>query len=90
LVENAVYHGIARLPQGGTIRVAVGLEGSEVRVTVDNPVPPQGRQSEGNRMALSNIGQRLQAIYGTHARLEVTPGSGRYRVELGYQPGFAL
>ncbi len=90
LVENAVYHGIARLPRGGTIRVVVGLEGSEVRVTVENPVPPQGRQSEGNRMALSNIGQRLQAIYGSHARLEVTPGSDQYRVELGYQPGFAL
>jgi two-component system sensor histidine kinase AlgZ len=90
LVENAVYHGIARLPRGGTIRVVVGQEGGEVRVTVENPVPPQGRQSEGNRMALSNIGQRLQAIYGTHARLEVTPGSGHYRVEMGYQPGFAL
>jgi len=90
LVENAVYHGIARLPRGGTIRVVVGQEGGEVRVTVENPVPPQGRQSEGNRMALSNIGQRLQATYGTHARLEVTPGSGHYRVEMGYQPGFAL
>jgi two-component system sensor histidine kinase AlgZ len=90
LVENAVYHGIARLPKGGTIRVVVRLAAGHVSVAVENPVPDCASTSEGHRLAMANIGQRLQASYGTGAQLRVTPGDERFRVELSYPPGLAL
>lgn len=87
LVENAVYHGIARLPEGGAIRVVVQRERDRIKVTVENPVPSPGRPQPGNRMALANIEQRLQALYGAQASLEVTPSEHNFRVDLSYPVG---
>ena len=40
-------------------------------------------------MALTNIHQRLQALYGAAARLCAAPEDGRFCVELSYPPGAA-
>jgi len=88
LVENAVYHGISRLPEGGTIDIRIARQGDELTVSLDNPVPQAGAPSGGNRMALSNVAQRLQAIYGPGATLNVFPGEDHFRVELRYRPPF--
>lgn len=37
LLENAVYHGIEALPQGGTIKIVLRRSGDELRLTVENP-----------------------------------------------------
>ena len=90
LVENAVYHGISQLSEGGTIRVVVTLVGSDIVVGVENPVPSQSVHTEGHHMALANIEQRLQALYGPGPKLRVLPEGDTYRVELRYPPGAAL
>ncbi len=89
LVENAVYHGISRLPDGGTIRVELSLEGHALRVAVTNPVPDRAGPADGHRMALANIEQRLQALYGGAARLSAAESGGEFRVELRYPAGQA-
>jgi two-component system sensor histidine kinase AlgZ len=86
LVENAVYHGISRLPEGGDIDIRIAWQGDELTASVENPVPGEGAMSGGNRMALSNVAQRLQAIYGPGATLDIFPGAHRFRVELTYTP----
>jgi two-component system sensor histidine kinase AlgZ len=90
LVENAVYHGISRLAEGGEIAVSVRLDGRRVAAGVENPVSGQAPRAEGNRMALANIEQRLQALYGTEGRLQVEHLPGRYRVRLLYPVGPAV
>ena len=40
LVENAVLHGISRLPGGGTVQIALRAEGGLLRISVRNPAPP--------------------------------------------------
>ena len=50
--------------------------------------PGAGATSRGNKMALSNVEQRLQAIYGPGATLEVFPGVEHFRVELAYTTPF--
>jgi two-component system sensor histidine kinase AlgZ len=90
LVENAVYHGISQLPEGGTISIAVHLSGGEVRVSVENPVPARAMHTEGHHMALANIEQRLQVLYGPGAQMQAAPRGDAYRVELSYPPGAAL
>jgi two-component system sensor histidine kinase AlgZ len=87
LVENAIYHGVSRLPEGGTIAVAVTLQGRKVTASVENPVPDGPGQAGGNQMALANIEQRLQAIYGGEGRLHIERPAQRFRAELSYPAG---
>ena len=82
LVENAVYHGIEPLPEGGEVRVTVRGEEGRICVEVDNPLPPrgQGAHAGGNHMAQANIRERLRLRYGAQSCLEVVEADGRYRV----------
>ncbi len=71
LLENAIYHGIQPLPEGGTITVRVRYQSGQVWVQITNPVPPPEARGEtqGNRMAVNNIKSRLAVLYGAEADL---------------------
>ena len=84
LLENAVYHGVSLLPAGGVINVRLARQGNELLAVVENPVPEQPLVSRGERMALNNIEQRLQALFGDSASLRWVQAPGRFRVELRY------
>ncbi len=77
LLENAIYHGIQPLPEGGTIELNLQDAGEFVEVRIVNPIPPPSltTESQGNRMALQNIRSRLAVLYGNKASLE-TQSSG--------------
>ncbi|ASK35521.1 sensor histidine kinase [Alloalcanivorax mobilis] len=96
LLENAIYHGIQPLTEGGLVTVSVREADGRVSLHVSNPKPPGGNRHEGNRMALENIRHRLEAIHGTavtfHCRAEqqqfevlITWPLGR-RVDKGRKP----
>lgn len=84
LVENAVYHGVAQLPAGGTIYVSVQLVGSSVLVVVENPAPAQSTRTGGHQIALENIRQRMQVLYGSQGQLQIEQPDGLFRIELSY------
>ena len=72
LVENAVYHGIQPLPEGGEIRIEVEQQDEQLRLRVTNPLAAAAAdQQEGHNMALANIRDRLQALHGDAASLEL-------------------
>jgi two-component system sensor histidine kinase AlgZ len=48
LLENAVYHGIEALPQGGTIKIVLRRSGDELSLTVENPCVERGPHGEGD------------------------------------------
>jgi len=87
LVENAVYHGISQLPEGGTITVDVHRTGDSLRARIENPIPDYSSHSQGHHMALDNIEQRLHGLFGLDAGMEATRGDGCYCVELTYPLG---
>jgi two-component system sensor histidine kinase AlgZ len=69
LLENAVYHGIESLPEGGVIRVSGHAEGRRITIRITNP-RARGRleaHRQGNRIALENIRLRLQLAFGAQA-----------------------
>jgi hypothetical protein len=71
LVENAVKHGICRMPDGGTIRVTARRSGSMLHIRVDNPVDadlPAGR-GDGHGIGLANVRQRLSGAYKHEASI---------------------
>ncbi|HUW26759.1 MAG TPA: histidine kinase [Gallionella sp.] len=83
LLENAVYHGIEPLPQGGSITVTLHRSGDELRLKVENPCAPSGSVSHpGNKMALQNIRERLALLFDVEARYQVESGMDFYRVEI--------
>ena len=84
LVENAVYHGVAQLPEGGTIRIAVEQVGELLQVTIENPVLATSSHTEGTHMALANIEQRLQGLFGDDASLATALDKECFRVVLQY------
>lgn len=84
LFENAVYHGIQPIPEGGSIRVTGRLRGDHVRITIANPKPPPARngQHDGNKIAQDNLRERIELAYGGQGRFEVEEDAQTYRVLL--------
>ena len=80
LLENAIYHGVQPLPEGGTITVKMWTDEDNLRVTITNPLPPAQAQThaEGNKMALDNIRSRLAVLYGDKAELKTGASDGEY------------
>ncbi|HET8710530.1 MAG TPA: sensor histidine kinase [Spongiibacteraceae bacterium] len=90
LLENAVYHGIQALPQGGCIRVYGECRDGEIAIEVCNPMPAaelsrRSSEQKGNRMALDNIARRLQALYGEGAGVSSEQRDGEYIARLHYR-----
>jgi two-component system sensor histidine kinase AlgZ len=92
LLENAIYHGIEPLPQGGTIKVSGRLVDDLLEITVSNPVPESraGGRQQGNRIAQENIHQRLAIAFGARAGLRSMAGADFYQVSIRFpQAGVA-
>jgi two-component system sensor histidine kinase AlgZ len=82
LLENAVLHGIARLPVGGCISIALHADDDCLRIVIGNPAPPPRDDSGGARHATTNIGHRLAFAFGARARMTSQWRDGYYRCEL--------
>jgi len=83
LLENAIYHGIDPLPLGGGVSITGECVHGLITLVVRNPVAPleHGAGStvprSGNRLALANIRERLELMYGERATLK----AGRFDAE---------
>jgi len=88
LLENAIYHGIQGLPEGGLVTIEAQYQDGEFSVTVSNPVlNNQAAPAKGNQLALDNIHRRLQALYGPKAGLSTEQGGQQFRAHIHYPPG---
>ena len=85
LLENAIYHGIELLPDGGEVVVTGKQDGNDLVVSMSNPVASDSERSkQGNRMAMSNIRQRFELAYGSRATVAVSDDEDRYTVSLRF------
>ena len=82
LLENAVYHGIEPLPEGGTVSVSITRRGDELRIAIANPNAGQSQHAAGNHIAVANIRERLALYYDLEARLEIEVGEQFYEVRI--------
>lgn len=81
LAENAIRHGIARRPEGGTLRVRAAREDGHLLLAVEDDGP--GLADSGDGIGLANLRERLEQLYGAEQRLDLIdrPGHG-VRVEI--------
>lgn len=85
LVENAVYHGIAPLPDGGTISINVHRNGRRVEIEIRNPCPPPGqRATQRHGMALENTRSRIAFHFGARGTLDIDAGDNHFVCKLGF------
>jgi two-component system, LytTR family, sensor histidine kinase AlgZ len=82
LVENAIKHGIAALPEGGTLALAAELVEGHVIVRVDNPMDGDAPAPQGLGIGLRQVRQRLLGRFGNRARFEAAAQDGVHRVTL--------
>jgi len=84
LIENAVIHGIEPLTEGGTIQIkARHLDEKQcLELIVINPCDKLNEEckspSKGNQIALSNINQRLEALYEGESNLSIRHEVDKY------------
>jgi two-component system, LytTR family, sensor histidine kinase AlgZ len=82
LVENAIRHGIANLPEGGIIRLSAQENASVVSILVENSFDPETPAPLKTGLGLDNIRQRLDTRYGREASISVKTEGNRFQVSL--------
>lgn len=82
LLENAVYHGIEPLAEGGVVDIKLYRNGNEMHLEMYNPRQEQGSHHVGNKIALSNIRERLALQFDVEASYKVEIGKDFYRVHI--------
>ena len=82
LLENAVYHGIEPMPEGGEIVVAITTKNNELYISISNPYAPENDHHSGNKMALKNIRERLKLHFDLEASLKTEAKNSRYNVHI--------
>jgi two-component system sensor histidine kinase AlgZ len=89
LLENAVLHGISRLPAGGTIEVEIAADDDMLSMQVRNPSPPPDAEGvHGAGHAQRNIRHRIGYMFGRGADMVSGWEQGYYacRIVLPLEP----
>ena len=95
LVENAIKHGVEPAVDGGTVSVDVRRDADRVVLTVGDTgrglaasAAASGRDPSGG-VGLSNVKERLAALYGARARFSIEdlqPRGARAIIAIPYEP----
>ena len=79
LVENAVYHGVQQMPDGGTVTLTGRSRDGVVEITIRNPCPPASARAPGRHgMALANTRARIEYHFGRRGGLDVDAGAQEF------------
>ncbi|HUL16453.1 MAG TPA: histidine kinase [Terriglobales bacterium] len=82
LVENAVGHGIAKLTDGGIVKLTAANHSGRLAIVVENSMDPDAPHSRKGGVGLRNVQERLEARYGKEASLRATADEDVFRVNL--------
>ena len=82
LLENAVYHGIEPLPNGGSISIQIFTKHHELSIVISNPYVAEKDHHSGNKMALKNIKERLRLHFDLESSLSAHVKDQQYSVHI--------
>ena len=77
LVENALKHGIARLPAGGDLAIRARIEEERLVIEVENTGQLTDLGTEATQVGLRNARDRLRILFGDRASLVLKNGEDR-------------
>lgn len=85
LLENAIYHGIEPLPEGGEIHVAGRRnEKGLLELTIRNPLAAKPGDHVGNHVAMDNIRRRFALSFATPGEVRVEKAADTFSVTLTF------
>jgi two-component system, LytTR family, sensor histidine kinase AlgZ len=84
LVENAITHGIANLPDGGMVRLSAQSHHGRVSLAIENTFDSESTPMRKGGLGLKNVHARLEARYGDEANMRISSANGKFRVELSF------
>ncbi len=94
LVENSIKHCTAAIHRPGAIRISAAASGDHLRLTVEDEGPglpadaAEGKNSADGGIGLSNMQKRLEQLYGSGCRLQLSnraDGGLRVTVDLPWR-----
>ncbi|WP_028838956.1 sensor histidine kinase [Thermomonas fusca] len=79
LAENAIRHGIERIPAGGRLEVGVhtGDDGG-IEIVIANDLPAVESSHKGHAVGLASARERVQAMTGGRGRIDAAVENGRF------------
>ena len=86
IIENAVYHGIETVGDGGELNISGSMEKSIIRLLVKNPIGNEHASKErgGNKMALHNIRLRMEQCFPGQSQLLVSSSDLEFQTQLKF------
>ena len=86
LIENMIYHGIERLPEGGSITIKGIFDGQQLIIDFINPIPQDDITDphKGNKHAQENIQHRLNTLFNEQSKLVISHNNNEYKVTLSF------
>ncbi len=79
LVENAIRHGIERLPEGGRLEISVHPgERGWIEVVIANDLPAAESGHRGHAVGLASARERVQAMTNGRGRIDASVEDGRF------------
>ncbi|MCP4486668.1 MAG: hypothetical protein GY820_05010 [Gammaproteobacteria bacterium] len=84
LVENAIYHGVEPIHEGGVIDINVRPGAAAIEIVITNPVLEDRSQQhhDGNQMAVDNIRERLHIAFAGEASMQLSEVNEMFTVTL--------
>ena len=85
ILENAIYHGIEPMADGGTIEIRAENTEDYYRLHIKNPLSGEASTEtlrDGNQLAQDNVRQRLEACFEGKASLQISASPDEYLVSL--------
>lgn len=79
VVENAIRHGIAAAPRGGSLEISAWREGDQLRLKVRDDGPglnESAGRAGGQGIGLGHTRARLERLYGARASFTLTNDNG--------------
>jgi two-component system sensor histidine kinase AlgZ len=82
LVENAIVHGIANLPQGGVIRLRARVSEGFLQISIENSFDQEAAPSRRGGLGLKNVRQRMEARYPHQGAVRTDAAEDAFLVSL--------
>jgi len=82
LVENAIVHGVAHLPEGGYIKLHANADSERLVIAVENNFDPDYRPKRRSGIGLANVRERIETRYGKSGSFAATTDGDKFRVAI--------
>ncbi|MFK8067713.1 MAG: sensor histidine kinase [Gammaproteobacteria bacterium] len=86
LLENAIYHGVEPLTDGGTVLIQANRAGDQLSLLIRNPISQKKEKTtkKGNQIAQQNVQQRLELFFQNKGSLNTKVFDDHYIVTISF------